>query len=54
MIVLTRGKLYFYNETDSGFALLKQLDLKLQPQYCDFFPDQDNILLSFTASTGEK
>jgi len=53
MIVLTRGKLYFYNETDTGFALLKQLDLKLQPQYCDFLPDQDNILLSFTTSTGE-
>lgn len=53
MIVLTRGKLYFYNETDTGFAMLKQLDLKLQPQYCDFLPDQDNILLSFTTSTGE-
>jgi hypothetical protein len=53
MIVLTRGKLYFYNETDTGFAMFKQLDLKLQPQYCDFLPDQDNILLSFTSSTGE-
>ena len=53
MIVLTRGKLYFYNETDTGLAMLKQLDLKLQPQYCDFLPDQDNILLSFTTSTGE-
>ena len=53
VIVLTRGKLYFYNETDSGFALSKQLDIKLQPQYCDFLPDQDNILLSFTTSTGE-
>ena len=52
MIVLTRGKLYFYNETDTGFALLNQLDLQLQPQYCDFLPDEDNILLSFTASTG--
>jgi len=53
MMVLTRGKLYFYNETDTGFAMSKQLDLKLQPQYCDFLPDQDNILLSFTTSTGE-
>jgi hypothetical protein len=53
IIVLTRGKLNFYNETDTGFALLKQLDLKLQPQYCDFLPDEDNILLSFSASTGE-
>jgi hypothetical protein len=53
MIVLTRGKLYFYNETDSGFVLSKHLDLKMQPQYADFFPGQDNILLSFTASTGE-
>jgi len=53
MIVLTRGKLYFYNETDTGFALLKQLDLQLQPQYCDFLPNEDNILLSFTASPGE-
>jgi hypothetical protein len=53
MIVLTRGKLNFYNETDTGFVLLKQLDLKMQPQYSDLFPGQDNILLSFTASTGE-
>jgi hypothetical protein len=53
MIVLTRGKLYFYTESDSGFLLLKHIDLKMQPQYADFFPDQDNILLSFTASTGE-
>lgn len=53
MIVLTRGKLYFYSETDTGFTMLKQLDIKLQPQYCDFLPDQDNILLSFTTSTGE-
>jgi hypothetical protein len=53
MIVLTRGKLYFYNETDSGFILQKQLDLKMQPQYSDFYPGQDNILLSFTAAAGE-
>jgi hypothetical protein len=53
MIVLTRGKLYFYNETDSGFLMVKQLDLKMQPQYSDFYPGEDNILLSFTASTGE-
>jgi len=53
VIVLTRGKLYFYNETDTGFNLQRQLDLKIQPNYIDFFPGQDNILLSFTASTGE-
>lgn len=53
MIALTRGKLNFYNETDSGFLLQKQLDLKMQPQYSDFYPGQDNILLSFTASAGE-
>ena len=53
VIVLTRGKLFFYNETDTGFNLQKQLDLKMQPNYVDFFPDQDNILLSFSASTGE-
>jgi hypothetical protein len=53
MIVLTRGKLYFYSETDSGFHLQKQLDLKMQPSYSDFYPGQDNILLSFTASAGE-
>jgi 6-bladed beta-propeller len=53
VIVLTRGKLNFYNETDTGFNLQKHLNLKIQPNYVDFFPDQDNILLSFTASTGE-
>ncbi len=53
IIVLTRGKLFFYNETDTGFQFSKQLDLKIQPQYCDFIPGQDNILLSYTASTGE-
>jgi hypothetical protein len=53
VIVLTRGKLYFYNETDTGFRLEKHIDLKIQPQYCDFIPGEDNILLSFTASTGE-
>jgi hypothetical protein len=52
-MVLTIGKLFFYNETDSGFKYLKKLDLMNQPQYCDFVPDQDNILLSFQASTGE-
>jgi len=51
--VLTRGKLFFYNETDTGFKLQKQLDLKMQPGYVDFLPGQDNILLSFAASTGE-
>lgn len=51
--VLTRGKLFFYNETDTGFKLQKQLDLKMQPGYVDFLPGQDNILLSFSASTGE-
>jgi len=53
IIVLTRDKLFFYNETDTGFILLKHLNLKTQPRYCDFLPGQDNILLSFTASTGE-
>lgn len=53
VIVLTRGKLYFYNETDTGFNLGRQLDLKKQPNFVDFFPGQDNILLSFSASTGE-
>lgn len=53
VIVLTRGKLNFYNESDTGFVLQKQLDLKMQPGYVDLFPDQDNILLSFSASTGE-
>ncbi len=53
VIVLTSGKLYFYNETDTGFRLTKHLDLQIQPQYCDFIPGQDNILLSFTASTGQ-
>lgn len=53
IIVLTRGKLFFYNETDTGFQFSKQLNLEIQPQYCDFIPGQDNILLSYTASTGE-
>ena len=53
VIVLTRGKLNFYNETDTGFNLKRQLNLKIQPNYVDFFPGQDNILLTFTASTGE-
>ena len=53
VIVLTRGKLNFYNETDTGFNLIRQLNLEIQPNYVDFFPGQDNILLSFSASTGE-
>jgi hypothetical protein len=54
VMVLTIGKLFFYNETDSGFRYLRKLDLKIHPNYCDFIPGQDNILLSFNASTGEK
>ncbi len=53
MTVLTSGELYFYSETDTGFIVSKHLDLGTQPQYVDFLPEQDNILLSFTASTGE-
>ena len=53
VIVLTRGKLFFYDETDTGFRFSKEVELKIQPNYCDFIPGQDNILLSFTASTGE-
>ncbi len=53
VLVLTRGKLYFYNETDTGFNLQRNLDLKMQPNYIDFFPGKEDILLSFTASTGE-
>ena len=53
MVALTREKVHFYNETEQGFQLSKQLDLVTQPQYADFFPGQDNIVLSFTASTGE-
>lgn len=53
VIVLTRGKLYFYNETDTGFQFAKQLDLKIQPQYCDYIPNQENILLSFNTASGE-
>lgn len=52
VIVLTKGKLYFYNETDTGFNLGRQLDLKIQPSYVDFFPGQNNLLLTFSASTG--
>lgn len=47
------NKLLFYNETDSGFQYQKKLDLKIRPTYCDFIPDQDNILLSFGSSNGE-
>jgi hypothetical protein len=53
VIVLASNKLLFYNETDSGFQYLKKIDLKIRPTYCDFIPNEDNILLSFTASTGE-
>ena len=47
------GKLLFYNETDSGFKYLRKLDVKDHPRYCDFIPDQDNILLSYTSADGE-
>lgn len=53
VVVLTRGKLFFYNETDTGFLFSRQLDLKVQPMYCDFIPDEDNILLSFGTASGE-
>jgi hypothetical protein len=53
VMVLTIGKLFFYSETDSGFKYLRKLDFKTHPKYCDFIPNQDNILLSFITSTGE-
>lgn len=53
VMVLTRGKLFFYNETDTGFRFSRQLDLKVQPSYCDFIPNEDNILLSFATASGE-
>jgi hypothetical protein len=53
VLASSSGKLFLYNETDSGFQYIKKLDLKIRPQYCDFIPNQDNILLSFGASTGE-
>jgi hypothetical protein len=54
LLVLTTGKkLNFYDETKNGFFISGYPDLNTQPRYCDFLPDQDNILLSFTASTGE-
>ena len=53
VMVLTSGKLIFYNENDTGFLYSKAIDLKLRPGYCDFIPGQDNVLLSFSASTGE-
>ena len=53
VLASSSNKLIFYNETDSGFQYLKKLDLKIRPTYCDFIPNQDNILLSFGASTGE-
>jgi hypothetical protein len=54
VVVLSGDKLIFYNEVDTGFRYSKQINLEIRPQYCDFIPDQDNILLSFAASTGEK
>jgi hypothetical protein len=53
VLASSSNKLLFYNETDSGFQYLKKLDLKIRPTYCDFIPNQNNILLSFGASTGE-
>jgi len=53
LIVLTGGKLQFYDEIDTGFVLKRSLDMKLRPQYCDFFPGSESILLSFPSSTGE-
>lgn len=47
------GKLLFYNETDSGFKYLRKLDVKVHPHYCDFIPDQENILLTYTTADGE-
>jgi len=47
------NKLLFYNETDSGFQYERKLNLKLRPSNCDFFPNQDNILLTFSTSTGD-
>ena len=53
VLASSSNKLLLYNETDSGFQYLKKLDLKIRPTYCDFIPNQDNILLSFSSSTGE-
>jgi hypothetical protein len=36
MTVITRGKLNFYNESDSGFRLVRQLDLKTNPSCIDY------------------
>jgi len=47
------GKLLFYNETDSGFKYIRKLNVKVHPHYCDFIPDQDNILLTYTTADGE-
>ncbi len=54
VVVLSGDKLVFFNELDTGFRYSRQLNLDIRPQYCDFIPNQDNILLSFAASTGEK
>lgn len=53
VLASSSNKLLFYNETDSGFQYFKKLDLKIRPTYCDFMPNQDNILLSYSSSTGE-
>ena len=47
------GKLLFYNETDSGFKYLRKLDVEDHPHYCDFIPDQENILLTYTTADGK-
>lgn len=52
MVVITRGKLNFYNEIDTGFNLVKQLDIKKQPGYVDYMND-GNLLLSFSVANGE-
>lgn len=53
VLATVSGKLLFYNETDSGFRYLRKLDFKVHPSYCDFIPDQENILLSYTSADGE-
>jgi hypothetical protein len=52
MTVITRGKLNFYNENDSGFMLVRQIDLKTNPGYIDYLDDK-NLLLTFAVSNGE-
>ena len=53
VVVLTGVKLFFYDETVKGFEFSRQLALDTRPSYCDLIPGQNNILLSFTASSGE-